>query len=414
MTRDITMTRTLWRLSGAAPTMMTQPQRLVEGLRLHLAQAALLTVLVQIGEQQRAYLALTGCPGCSRGQCQPGCSVDRLRQLLQTCFATVALHPVASGLAHRPYHHAVVAVPCWNAQPPDGSMLLPWPEARLQIQWLPGRTRTLRAALVFAVGGDGPDPASILKTRGWQPLWFRSLLAPRAAITSFPTLRSVGRHTRLDPSLLLPGSTSTPAPEPRSAGSATRAVGLPLLRLDENGQDATNGHRLSEERASAVVASDLDDAMLEHWLRTVLQGSSQLAPAPQASSALTDASDTTDMADLVCPWPAGPGGIHPHTVGDLLSQIVRHPACTTGNQVSQIGLVRGRLVKVLGLSDALAAALMVWFDAAGILSEPFRAEDRWRKPRPLQTSDLAVIARRLHDTPLPTDDTIRRAYGGVA
>jgi hypothetical protein len=40
----------LWRLTGAIPESVTQPQRLTEGLALHLRYADLLTLLVQIGK----------------------------------------------------------------------------------------------------------------------------------------------------------------------------------------------------------------------------------------------------------------------------------------------------------------------------------------------------------------------------
>ena len=59
--------RTLWRLDGATVP-LAQPDRLEQGLRLHLQHAELTAVLMRIGDQQQAYVALQGCAGCVQGR----------------------------------------------------------------------------------------------------------------------------------------------------------------------------------------------------------------------------------------------------------------------------------------------------------------------------------------------------------
>src|SRR5262245_54717436 len=113
-------TRMLWRLEGAIPEALRDPERLADGLRLHLAHAGLITVLMQIGERQQAYVVLAGCAGCAYGRCEPGCYVDLLRRLLQACFTSCDLHPVRDGLAQRPYERAILIVPSKDARPLDG------------------------------------------------------------------------------------------------------------------------------------------------------------------------------------------------------------------------------------------------------------------------------------------------------
>jgi hypothetical protein len=72
-----------WRLEGATTEFLPDAAGLAAGLRLHLAHAPLTSTLVQIGDPQRAYVALDGCGGCLRGRCEPGCRVELLRRLLR-------------------------------------------------------------------------------------------------------------------------------------------------------------------------------------------------------------------------------------------------------------------------------------------------------------------------------------------
>ena len=105
------MTRTLWRLDGAHATTLAEPIRLAQGLRLHLEHTELTTVLMQLGDQQQAYIGATGCEGCAHGRCTPGCYVELLRRLLRACFDASTLCAVAGGLARRPYRRVALAWP---------------------------------------------------------------------------------------------------------------------------------------------------------------------------------------------------------------------------------------------------------------------------------------------------------------
>src|SRR6266487_2082283 len=155
------MTRSLWCLEGATAATLAQPTRLELGLRLHMEHTELITVLMQIGDQQQAYLSAQGCEGCGYERCVPGCYVELLRRLLRACFDASTLRAIPGGLAKRPYRRAVIAWPTTKAEPLMGVPLTPWPEARLIVQWR-GRRRQIAATALLAVGADGPDPALAL------------------------------------------------------------------------------------------------------------------------------------------------------------------------------------------------------------------------------------------------------------
>src|SRR5260370_41393607 len=127
--------RILWRLDGATDATLIQPARLEQGLRLHLQHTELTTVLMQIGDQQQAYVVIQGCEGCAHGRCTPGCYVELLRRLLRVCFDACTLRPVAGGLAKRPYHRAALVWPTAKAEPLAGLSLAAWSEARLIVHW---------------------------------------------------------------------------------------------------------------------------------------------------------------------------------------------------------------------------------------------------------------------------------------
>ena len=97
--------RSLWRLDGATAATLVQPVRLEQGLRLHIAHTELTMVLMQIGDQQQAYIGVGGCDGCTHGRCVPGCYVELLKRLLQVCFDACTLRAVAGG------GHLVLEVP---------------------------------------------------------------------------------------------------------------------------------------------------------------------------------------------------------------------------------------------------------------------------------------------------------------
>ena len=199
------MTRTLWRLDGASNATLIQPLRLEQGLRLHLGHTELTTVLMQIGDQQQAYLSVPGCEGCAQGRCLPGCYVELLRRLVRVCFDAGTLHAVAGGLAKRPYHRAVLAWPTAKAAPLASISLADWPEARLIVQWRGGGQQVACVALL-AVGADGPDPAAALRAGGWQAWTLPAALGSRLANSALPLRLPFVRACSHAPCLLWPAT----------------------------------------------------------------------------------------------------------------------------------------------------------------------------------------------------------------
>jgi hypothetical protein len=195
--------RSLWRLDGATDATLVQPVRLHQGLRLHLEHTELTTMLMQIGEQQHAYLSVGGCEGCVHGRCVPGCYVELMRRLLHACFDACTLRPVAGGLATRPYRRAVLAWPTAKAELLARMPLASWSEARLIVHWR-GTQRRISSAALLAVGADGPDPAAALRAAGWQAWALPGALGPMLANSaSLPTL-PFPRAWRHAPALLWP------------------------------------------------------------------------------------------------------------------------------------------------------------------------------------------------------------------
>ena len=103
----------------------------------------------------------------------------------------------------------------------------------------------------------------------------------------------------------------------------------------------------------------------------------------------------------------------------LIRHIVSDESFTTAPQPDQIGLTKRRLQSVgqrLGLfpepqARALAEALLVWLDAAGVLAAPMNPKDhRLNQPRALCSLDLAWIAERLYTTPIPDATAVQLAF----
>ena len=195
--------RSLWRLDGATAATLVQPVRLEQGLRLHIAHTELTMVLMQIGDQQQAYIGVGGCDGCTHGRCVPGCYVELLKRLLQVCFDACTLRAVAGGLATRPYRRAVLAWPTAKVEPLANMPLAPWREARLIVHWR-GTQRQISSVVLLAVGADGPDPAAVLRAAGWRAWALPGALGPKLANSaSLPTL-PFPRAWRHAPALLWP------------------------------------------------------------------------------------------------------------------------------------------------------------------------------------------------------------------
>lgn len=197
------MTRTLWRLDGANAATLAEPVRLVQGLRLHLEHTELTSVLMQLGDQQQAYIGAAGCEGCAHGRCTPGCYVELLRRLLRACFDASTLCAVAGGLARRPYRRAVLARPTAQTEPLLRLRLAAWPDARLIVHWH-GSQRGIACAALLAVGSDGPDPTAMLRAAHWQTWVLPGRLGAKLANSSSLSLLPFVRAWSHAPALLWP------------------------------------------------------------------------------------------------------------------------------------------------------------------------------------------------------------------
>lgn len=207
--------RALWRLDDAAEATLARPDRLEQGLRLHLQHTDLTTVLMRIGAQQQAYLAVQACEGCAQGRCTPGCYVELLRRLLHVCFDAGVLRPVAGGLAKRPYDRVALAWPTAKAALLADVSVSSWQEARLVVHWR-GTQRQISSAALLAVGTDGPDPAQALRSFGWKAWTLPKSLGSKRANSALPSALPFPRVCALAPSLLWP---QPPAPDHQEGGA---------------------------------------------------------------------------------------------------------------------------------------------------------------------------------------------------
>lgn len=163
----------MWCIENLQPDGAVNADALSRGLRLHIAQprGALLTTVVQIAGEQRAYLSLHRCAQCHLDRCTPGCRVDLLRRVLRAGVPHARLRYVPDGLIQRSYSRWYRAWPTGIAQVIDAEILQHWPrDARLTLQWQQRRwpTAALCVGAVLGVGMDGPDARPILGALGWR------------------------------------------------------------------------------------------------------------------------------------------------------------------------------------------------------------------------------------------------------
>jgi hypothetical protein len=101
-------------------------------------------------------------------------------------------------------------------------------------------------------------------------------------------------------------------------------------------------------------------------------------------------------------WPDGPLPVRAAQVGALMDRLLSDPVIT---DPPAPGVTKKRIRAMLPpntpTADAVAMALLMWFDAAAIIA-PTVPERRWRDPRPFCT-DIGrdAIAAALRATPLP-------------
>lgn len=363
-------TRYLWRLKSIDDKPLPSASTaLTEGLHLHVAHAAFESVLMKIGAEQQSYVAMRGCSSCVYARCEPGCHVDMFQRLLDRYSPGLTLRRIDGGLASRPYTRAVIAVPGREAQI-DSTLVHLWPEARLVVSWRAGKRTAVQVAALLLVGTEGPSPVTALREQGWRAWPVLTALGRRWACAPVPPTLPVARPHRQAPSLLLP--TRRPLVCPPS----------PTLSHD----------------------SGLN-TQLTTWLTSLL--AHPHLPAEEAPIPPQDATPS--------PWPTGPGPLSSGVLGKLVEQLIAEPSFQSTRK-GQSGLSKGRLanLKHAGLSENIARTLMVWFDRAGVLVPPEDGQNPWRAPRPFALTDLEQIAAKLRETPLPTGEEIRAAYGGEA
>lgn len=368
--------RGTWRLVGHSRLLGEDAREaLAEGLRLHLQHTPMDTVLMRIGARQQSYVALNGCAGCPWERCEPGCRVELLRRLLAERAPTLRLEPIRGELAPRPYTRVALAIPRGD-RPLSGAMLQNWPEARLVVRWRPGHKGRLTAAALLLAGAEGADPSAALRAQGWRA-W--RLPAPLAQ-----------RWSHLLP-WLLPLRAQQPTPF------------LLLASEEEDGEDAAEHVLVDDPEQPPTSAAPLGlDQHLTTWLRALLANPRQPAeePAPLEERGPS-------------PWPDGPGGLKPPSLGQLIERLIAEPSFQSTRK-GQSGITKGRLagLRYPGLSESTARALMVWLDRAGVLAPAEDGQGPWRAPRPFALTDLDLIATKLRATPLPTGEEVRAAYGG--
>jgi hypothetical protein len=194
----------LWRIDDAED-MHADYVRLAEGIHLHVVHSPLTTVAMRIGEQERFYLVLEGCAGCVRDQCRIGCPAALFRRLFQSCVAGAALHAVAppQGLAERPYVRGAFAWPDTDSQPLQSALLHAWADARLLLHWRRYGARLCGSALLLTAA-DGPEPVSVLRTRGWRAFALPTCVVTRWRHAATPPALPFGAPWRQPLFLLLP------------------------------------------------------------------------------------------------------------------------------------------------------------------------------------------------------------------
>jgi hypothetical protein len=275
--------RTLWALERATPDTLRNAGLLADALRLHIEQAGLTTLVVQIGDRQQAYLQTNGCPRCHQERCIAGCRVQLLQRGLRAGLPASTLRLVRDGLQTRPYRRTVLAWPTAEAQALDASLIHPWRDARLVLHWHReqrwGQPAGLTVGAVLTLSDGGPDPLSLLRTIGWNgyvtPFGRRlARLSPRST-----PLRRPWSH---DPHVLLP----VPA--------ARWLIDLPASSSDT----ADRATLLSQSHAATITMHthaagarvEFLDLHADTWTATL----AATAPDGQGAAALLDAMTASD------------------------------------------------------------------------------------------------------------------------
>jgi hypothetical protein len=399
---------TLWRLNGLPVDRdLAAADALVTGLQRHLRTAWLISCLVQIQDRQQAYLSLVGCAGCMSERCEPGCRVEALRRTLRAVAPSLALSAVRRGLTPRPYTRAARAIPTRQAQPLTGNILHAWADARLIVTLRPGGmigSAPLATGAALYVGADGPDPAPLLQTHGWRSWRQRTATAPdmpstpQARVWAWP-------HP---PYLLLPAPMAA-ASEPTMPDAAQPdQERITSLQNDQELPD-----RGAQPGAAFGLAASLAATLDRVFVGETLFATAQPTGVPASITRTTAGTPTTALPDPPSRWPHGPGqgngAISPAVLESLISRMLTSESPYFQPDPAP-GLTLKRMNVLLGdRHNEHSRAVLLWFDAAGLLDAPADEHQRWAAPRLLLTTDHDEIATRLHAIPLPTTEALDQA-----
>lgn len=215
---------TLWRVQRQTVGMPAAVDVLVAGLRLHVVHSPLLTVAMQIGDEQRGYLILEGCPGCADDRCRIGCPAALLRRLVASQDLGLTLRAVAppQGLARRSYTRAAFAWPRPTSTALESALLTSWEDARLVLYWRRYGSAICASVLLLA-GAMGPAPREVLQSHDWRACAAPPLLLRRWNEAALPPALPFGAPWPGPLFLLLP---SPGVDEPAiTTGAIARSAG---------------------------------------------------------------------------------------------------------------------------------------------------------------------------------------------
>ncbi len=221
-------TSTLWSIQDL-PQKLTDPEAgFLNALQQHidLAGQGLITVLMQIGTQQKSYVRVYGCGSCQVERCVAGCRVRLLERVIRSGWKGTSLSHVSQGLVARPYTRVYIGMPMYDAEPLDGTLLHSWQEARLTLHWHKGRMpqpeqksllrhtpgllrKRIMVSAVLVLGKEGPDdPQLIFGSRKWKFVPADKLHLPLLNWYGGPEIRAprlfMGTPSTISPHLLLP------------------------------------------------------------------------------------------------------------------------------------------------------------------------------------------------------------------
>lgn len=417
-----------WRLSfpptDTTTPMLVKPGVWQENLRRLTRRSPLVSVLMQIGEQQVAYLGMNGCARCGYGvRHEVGCFAGLMQRSVTDCFGQgTEMNRVSKGLTDRPYTRIVLAWPrAGEATPLDGTMLNWWNEARMVVWW---RRKTLDTAALLAVGSpldEAPEPAEALQTFGWEtrelspftPRWLHwlrplTLLPPLPPGHILPLFR--GKRVFDSPWVLLPYHDTWTLPPYHDTSFVSSPDALPVVTLDKvsegpshKGPSHTGEQPCHQSLASAlvrgfwaggIVVSDeeMPDGVSQTAPVTTLAATESEMEEPEEEG--EDESDTEQAGDTL---------MTPAVLEQIIEALVT--SATQKDSTVPRKLVKSVLAK--HTSEEQTNDFLAWLDRAEVLEPPQDERDPWRYPRRLITLDTEMLIMQM----LRTEQTQEVVHG---